>query len=514
MQTDIDTDVGNYTPAELLTILGLPEYNEDAVIYATDSYILTYSARGDEQMVKFFTDIQESLTTNQNTKQTEAWWKNEYLQQPINTVQNEKITDRVDKTVVYDNEHMPMKQEMLGVNNTFSVPVAQDSLNPNLKNTTSRLIVLDSLYRQPASSKESATDYTLDLSENIANVLSLRLYSVQIPYTWYAIDYGSNCMWLVLEPNIVVPIVVQPGNYTPDTFVQALTRAITDANIVPAVADPVTFNVADGKLTINLWESSFEGNYVSYESVLVFFDPTNVLYCTAGCSRMKSAQNAYNQTLGWIMGFRSISVGVEEGGNTPTSLLNLNGTKYFIIVLDDLNQNHINNGLIGITETSKTLKMPTYFSPDLPYVCIDPTPFPTYQPDQTIDNEPLTVEKLSGSYVNTQQFLPSSPRTLTQSQLYTINEISKNNGRVNNFTPKCPTASDTFAILPIKMGNVQTGDIYVEFGGTLQDNKRTYFGPVTLERLRIKLLDDRGNVVNLNGCDWAMTLICENLYQY
>ena len=43
-----------------------------------------------------------------------------------------------------------------------------------------------------------------------------------------------------------------------------------------------------------------------------------------------------------------------------TSLLNLNGTKYFILVLDDYNQNHINNGLITITELSKTLPLPSY----------------------------------------------------------------------------------------------------------------------------------------------------------
>ena len=58
------------------------------------------------------------------------------------------------------------------------------------------------------------------------------------------------------------------------------------------------------------------------------------------------------------------------------------------------------------------------------------------------------------------------------------------------------------------------GDVYVDFGGSLQDNKRDYFGPVNIVRLRIKLLDDRGNVVNLNGNDWSITLISESLYQY
>jgi hypothetical protein len=71
-----------------------------------------------------------------------------------------------------------------------------------------------------------------------------------------------------------------------------------------------------------------------------------------------------------------------------------------------------------------------------------------------------------------------------------------------------------FSIIPIKTYGVQTGGLIVEFGGTLQDNKRTYFGPVNIERLKVQLLDDKGNVLNLNGADWSINMICECLYKY
>ena len=74
--------------------------------------------------------------------------------------------------------------------------------------------------------------------------------------------------------------------------------------------------------------------------------------------------------------------------------------------------------------------------------------------------------------------------------------------------------SDTFAVIPLKLGSMETGGVYVDFGGSLQDNKRQYFGPVNIERLRIKLYDDKGRILNLNGNDWAVTLISECLYQY
>jgi hypothetical protein len=111
------------------------------------------------------------------------------------------------------------------------------------------------------------------------------------------------------------------------------------------------------------------------------------------------------------------------------------------------------------------------------------------------------------------QVLPSAPRTLTQSQIYTINEIIKNNDRNTNYRATAPTTTDVFALIPVKSG-MTTGRTYVEFSGSLQDNKRTYFGPVNIDRMRVRLLDDKGNILNLNGAEWSISIISENLYQY
>jgi hypothetical protein len=113
-----------------------------------------------------------------------------------------------------------------------------------------------------------------------------------------------------------------------------------------------------------------------------------------------------------------------------------------------------------------------------------------------------------------EQILPSAPRTLTQAQIYTINEIIKTRNKTISFRSKAPTNSDTFAIIPIKYGSMTTGQLYTEISGQFQDNKRIYFGPVDIDRLRITLLDDKGNIVDLHGGDWCITLISENLYQY
>jgi hypothetical protein len=110
--------------------------------------------------------------------------------------------------------------------------------------------------------------------------------------------------------------------------------------------------------------------------------------------------------------------------------------------------------------------------------------------------------------------LPSAPRTLTNSQLYTINEINKNRNNNTNHRAKAPTSTDILAMIPIKTTSLSTGSLIIEFSGSLQDNIRTYFGPVNIDRMRVKLLNDKGNVLNMNGCDWCVTLICDCLYQY
>ena len=559
-KNDVDTDVDNYTVAELLIILDIDSPDQEEIIQKTNSYIEKFEDEDNEEMVNFFINIQERLLQYSNELSTDEtaelepaaaqqknWWQNEALKQKDNPVQNDKITERKQKIDVFNNPHLPMKKEQLGVNNTFDVKVAQDVLNPNLENITSRFINLDSQFRQATSGIEySSTDYTLDLSEPLHNVLSLRLYSVQIPYAWYTIDsaYGNTCFWLVFngDTTINVPITVEPGNYNPTQFVEQLNKGLNgssnfnNASIftfpLPVTTNyPVSYNANNGKIYMNLYDASctIQGTIYTIDDTtqIFFYDVNAKLTCE---NTFCTQTNAINQTLGWIMGYRMPYIFVEPSGNYAPALLDLYGPKYLILAIDDFNQNHINNGLITITELSKSLKLPNYYNPSIPYTCISTGLTPgssnlaadlaelgdtSTNTNQTSNgNGLLLAEKLNLSYKQVPQVLPSAPRTLTQAQIYSINEIIKNNERNTNYRTKAPSSSDTFALIPIKHGGYTTGDVYVEFGGSLQDNKRIYFGPVNIERMRVKLMDDKGNIVNMNGADWSVTLISENLYQY
>jgi len=547
--TSIDTNIKNYTIAELLTILDLEDFSStEQISEKTETYIAKFTKEKKPELVSFFQEMQSVLlnyaeelyssddpaSSDSAKKQTESWYKNQYLQQQ-NSVENDKITDRKQQIDVYDNTHVPMKQKQLGVANNFVVNVAQDTLNPNLKNSTERFINLDSQFRQSAGPNDTATDYTCDLSDPLTNVLSVRLYSFQIPFTWYAIDYsyGNNFFWISnLEKTINILISVNPGNYLANDFIQELANAFTNAGFTGITASSanssanIYYNPNNAKITFNL--NGIVCPRYSYtinkSTLITFFDYTGTLKETQPISLQP--QSYINQTLGWIMGYRLPYINIDPSGNQAPAVIDLNGPKYLILSIDDYNQNHINNGLVSITELSKTLKMPNYYSPDLPYKILNQTSNlqsninsinreTASNPNNNLelDAGDLLMDKLNASFKKIPQLLPSAPRVLTQSQIYTINEIIKNNDNNFNFRTMAPTTTDVFALIPVKV-NMPMGRLYVEFSGSLQDNKRTYFGPVNIDRMRVRLLDDKGNVLDLHGADWSVTLISENLYQY
>jgi hypothetical protein len=78
---------------------------------------------------------------------------------------------------------------------------------------------------------------------------------------------------------------------------------------------------------------------------------------------------------------------------------------------------------------------------------------------------------------------------------------------------KGPFVKDIFGIIPIKTAGLASGSTYVEFGGTLQNQERLYFGPVNIHRMTIRLLNDRGDLVDLNNSNWSFSLVCEQLYR-
>ena len=265
---NVDMNVDNYSPSELFQILNIQDPTKENIQKATDNMIQQFTEEGNMAMVEFFRNAETRMLdalpepndknlvnfdnefSSQNTDENQLgqWWSQQKLVQS-DTNQANKTTERKQRIGLYDNNHNIMKRERLGVANTFSVPVAQGQMNPNLKNTCTRLVNIDSQFRQnsfpaknglpydqivnPHTSTYSSTDFTVDLTDTLHNVISLKLYSVTIPYSWYTIDvaYGTNCFLLKLN-NIWHNITTHHIMYRPVLGVRMIRMILLEFRIV------------------------------------------------------------------------------------------------------------------------------------------------------------------------------------------------------------------------------------------------------------------------------------------
>lgn len=257
---------------------------------------------------------------------------------------------------------------------------------------------------------------------------------------------------------------------------------------------------------------------------IVFYDPYSFVRCFVGASSVKNT--SWDTTIGWILGFRELTeyplgvtyittdenVDADETdmnkqyyGNTSshytydesTNIANIIGDttvsvnlyNYFMIVLDDYAQNHLNDGLVTMSAADKSLASASFAN----------------KGNFTVD--PVTGDKI---FVGTTS---ASGNKTTAKQIYAENQKLISRQPVKQNYSSGPFVQDVFAIIPLNVASLANGSVYVETSSSLNKQERIYFGPVNISRMNIKLVNDRGDTVDLNGSDWSCTLQCDQLYQ-
>ena len=418
----------------------------------------------------------------------------------------------------------------------FDADVKQGKLNPNMKNVVQRLVNIDSSYRHPLTVGNLGTDdYTFTLSETLTSVLSLTLYSLEIPYTWYTFTFEKGMTGLKLSTltstGDAYPTAgsdsgrsIPEGNYTGAGLLKAvedeINNFITEMQAAVAGEDLGTgpwFEIRQNALTgkteiralpcIGPTTTGCTDGFYPYLIQITWFD---VSFETTTLDHA-----TLNSNLGWALGFRTPRTTLFPVTSATTDLLacpastavlSTIGTKYIVIKLNDYKTNRLNKGLVGIDASENTkISLPPYVNAD------------TQRSRFTINSDTIAV-------------VGSAPRLLTAKQLYTVNAISQRNAlSAVRLRGSSPDDTDIFAKLPMK-NNIPwntydsgtgtevidgaPGTLIVDFSGPLQNNIREYFGPVDITSMKVTLYDDKGKLLGLNGHDWSFTLIAKCLYQY
>jgi hypothetical protein len=292
--------------------------------------------------------------------------------------------------------------------------------------------------------------------------------------------------------------------YTRDNLITTMNEILS--------ANPLTAGTSIELITSNNSEFTklrFNTNklFTSADYKIVFYDQLSFNKCNPGAQYIQNT--TWDTTIGWLIGFHSTTeFGLSDYGDPGTLIqivgdttVSVNLYDYFLLCIDDYNQNRLNDGLVTVAGAERSFSLPSYAN-KADYVCDPTTGLLTY--NATAEN---TVDY----------------NKLTQKQLYSLTELanSKQTSSIITSTPNVngksygsgPFAQDVFGFIPMKTAGLAPGAVYVDYGGTLQNQERSYFGPVNLRKLGIRLISNKGEVIDLNGSDWSFSLLVESLYQ-
>ena len=333
------------------------------------------------------------------------------------------------------------------------------TLNPLKINTIKRAVNIDTRFR-PNYYTTKSSDLQINLPTKVERAISMRLASIEIPMSFYAInsDYGNNVFKVTWDRNGVpdassVLITLPDGNY--DTGTSDKTKA---ARLEDEINAQLQATRAGDATDVSGLRLRYEINPITGKSRF-FQDASAGIAPAAVPFKINFTVNKagvvlpvsenpmpLQGTLGWMLGFRApvgeyasngkLIGGGGGGGGTDglgnlisEGICNVQGTRYIYVAIDDF-VNSSNN----------------YF---------------------------------------TAAFASSvmAPNIIT---------------RIN----VAELAQDT------------TVYHYAQQEGysTELDRSRSYFGPVDIQKMRVTLFDEYGRVVNLNHMDWSMELMFECVY--
>jgi len=418
-----------------------------------------------DDIVEFFGLPEDYSETDIDTKANDLLEKYSYED-------NKKQMDFIESMRTYLLEYLQDQPETISVNlpdtkeeptDIYETPYSIGTVNPTRVNTLESLVCLDSRYCEFTNNdceENYKSDYTINLSDKLHGVISISIANIYIPTTWYTLDPSiGNDIFIFNEVTYQIPA----GNYTTQTLVTAL-NTLMEGVIVWG------FDENKNKLIINEISESTDLTFVFYDTSI---------------SLGKSKYVTASRTLGWRT--KTITLDYRPDATTTYTLPfspSLEGTKHLILVVDDFKRNRHNGGMVGIDVTKTKLDIPEYVSRTFRPTNCDPDSNLIYARDQPIG--------------------------LTIPQLYTLNEIASNLKEESK--DLSPTPMDVMTIIPIYP--ITRPSPLVLHGGDISGGTRDYFGPVTISKLRMRLLDDSGTPVNLRGEDWVVTLNVKRLYQY
>ena len=550
MSGNVDLDIDNYSLEDLLTIFEIDKpITIGELVDKSKELIKNYTInnneelseffkRGAAKLIKEFEKVFDLLTGKEEDNEAVDVLDNEYYRENtiVDNLSNNIPNRKTNINVVTPNHSVQVARRLL-VPNTYNPPNLQGTLNPTLRNNYETSILIDSQYREIRQNGQStsctfnnapedikitrldkSTDFTTNLSESVTNVISMKVDSIEIPMnsyypfspsygtTTFDISYSVAASWVCVD--------ISAG------FYPVFSDDPNILDISAAINPHLDFTTHGLQLKIDGNTQKTTINSISGEIFSIAFYQDD---CYSNCNDPSGCRNGkkIDSNLGWLLGFRQ-PIYRNVTSITSESTVNPWGTKYILLIVDDLNRNRTSGNLITTINTQTKFKLPEYylktsqmFPACPPARCSDASGI-KFRPPK---NQQFPLGKKRDCRRGTQPgtLLVDGSNNLTQAQKYTVTEILNAQKTANQDVYLPPTATNLLYRFPVNrdVTNILKGNAApLNIVNTTNSGKREYFGPVTLKTLRVSLLNDKGYVLDLNGADWSLNLSVERLYQY
>ena len=205
-------------------------------------------------------------------------------------------------------------------------------------------------------------------------------------------------------------------------------------------------------------------------------------------------------------------------GMKAECLANLNGTNYMTLIIDDYIQNRYNGNMPAFAAPHQTFKTPSYakrYESSMP-ICKDKNGRVVFRDGK---HGPITIARKCRQGTPNPNDIIDGSNNLTQAQKWTAKQIALRQKLPPQNMVVSPTLSNVLIRVPVDREQLSAGGLLVikpnystASGG--RGTGRRYYGPVTLKRFHIQLVDDIGVPINLNCGNISFCLLLERLYQY
>lgn len=439
------------------------------------------------------------------------------------------LTGEPGKELIIDENTDTIAKKQRKVAEHYTIPFRQGLQNPIYRNTEKHTIAVDSENRQYSNKinieemqdcsgstnqdvfqEGVSTDFTYELDPKITNVVDMTLVQAQIPLDNMHIiseKYGTNAFRLSRNKD-------SDGNYidyenTGNNFNIPSGRYQNNINnVVTALNDLSGSTNLQFEYLSNSNKIKITNKDTSSVSINWFYEQT-INICD---SQIPGYGSKINYNLGWLLGFKTLysEIPGSIGSNTITASSGISqkikGDGYLFVSVDDFNNNKPNTDLITtISSADQDFKMPSYYNKaTMSQRILEKCDGEIY--DSIIGTNPNDINnrRCSDKPVNNAHI-----KSITRNQQFSIAQLENAKKTVKTNRYSIPSVTDYIAKI-----QYTSNENTINWIKDNTNTTRNYFGPITLKKMTIKIIDEYGNVIDLNDDKISLTFEVTKIYQF